>query len=145
MSTKPTPIFKPPPAELRPGHTTVRITTRELNGAYCVCEMITMPGDGVPLHVQRDEEFYYILKGTLEMQAGDERFRADAGSIVVIPSQVPHSFRNVGREPVRALMIFRPGGFDEMLDDLHRKGALGEGQRKAILGRWGVDFLEEDE
>lgn len=144
MSRKPPPIFKPPAVVLDPGRTTVRIASRELGGAYCVCEMVTMPGDGVPLHVQRDEEFYYILKGTLEIQAGDERFKADAGSAVVIPPQVPHKFRNAGQEPVRALMIFRPGGFDEMLADLGRNSAVGKGHRKAILARWGIDLLEEE-
>src|SRR6266404_1432738 len=43
----------------------VQVTRRHTDGAYCVCEMTTMPGDGVSLHVHdRDEEFYYILEAT---------------------------------------------------------------------------------
>ena len=96
------------------------------------------------------EEMIYILKGqgaTEIWQEGQSKrtFEWGEGSFFAPPINTWHRLYNVGREPVRALMIFRPGGFDEMLDDLHRKGALGEGQRKAILGRWGVDFLEEDE
>ena len=82
---KPAPIFVRRPESRLPGGTTVRITSREKGGAYCVCEMTTMPGDGVPLHVHdRDEEFYYILEGVYEIQADDERFTAEAGSMVVI-------------------------------------------------------------
>src|SRR5437870_9121634 len=119
MKSKPTPIFVPPLKSRSSGGTTVRITSRKTDGACCVCEMTTMPGDGVSLHVHdRDEEFYYILEGAYEMQAGDEWFTAEAGSMVVIPRDVPHQFRNAGNVPARALMIFRPGGFDELLGDI---------------------------
>jgi mannose-6-phosphate isomerase-like protein (cupin superfamily) len=94
---KPASIFVRAPESRLPSGTTVRITSRETGGAYCVCEMTTMPGDGVPLHVHdRDEEFYYILEGAYEIQAGDERFTAEAGSMVVIPRDVPHRVRNAG-------------------------------------------------
>ena len=102
--------------------------------------------DGVSLHVHdRDEEFYYILEGAYEMQAGDERFTAPAGSMVMIPRDVPHQFRNAGDVPARALMIFRPGGFDELIGEMRQAAAAGtldEEQRHAILTKWGVHFDE---
>lgn len=107
-----------------------------------------MPGEGVPLHVHdRDEEFYYILEGAYEMQAGDERFTAEAGSMVVIPRDVPHQFRNTGNVPARALMIFRPGGFDELNAEMREAAAAGTldaKQRQAIFTKWGVHFNEDD-
>lgn len=143
MESNRLPIFVPPLIKRDPG-TTVRLAGREVGGAYCVCEMTTMPGDGVPLHVQRDEELYYILEGVLEMVAGERRISAAAESLIVIPPGVPHSFQNTGDTPVRALMLFRPGGFDEMLGDLReaeKSGSLGDEERSAILARWGVRFL----
>ena len=147
MKSKPTSIFVPPLNSPLPGGTTVRITSRQTEGAYCVCEMTTLPGEGVSLHVHdRDEEFYYILEGAYEMQAGDERFTAQAGSMVVIPRDVPHQFRNAGDVPARALMIFRPGGFDELVGEMRQAGAAGtldRKQREAILTKWGVHFGED--
>ena len=109
--------------------------------------MTTMPGEGVSLHVHdRDEEFYYILEGTYEMQAGNERFTAKAGSLVVIPRDVPHQFRNADKVPARALMIFRLGGFDELGDEMRQAdaaGALDEKQRQAIFTKWGVHFKDD--
>jgi len=148
MKSKPTPIFVPPLKTRPQDGTTVRITSRQTEGAYCVCEMTTMPGEGVPLHVHdRDEEFYYILEGAYEMQAGDERFTAEAGSMVVIPRDVPHQFRNTGNVPARALMIFRPGGFDELNAEMREAAAAGTldaKQRQAIFTKWGVHFNEDD-
>src|SRR2546423_11092987 len=119
MESKPASIFVPPLKSTAQGGTTVRIASRQTGGEYCVCEMTTLPGEGVPLHVHdRDEEFYYILEGAYEMKAGDERINAEVGSMVVIPKDVPHEFRNAGDVPARALMIFRPGGFDELGDEM---------------------------
>ena len=144
MSSKP--VFVPPLEQSSRGGTTIRIRSREADGAYCVCEMTTMPGGGVPLHVHdRDEEFYYILEGAYEMQAGEQRLTAEAGSMVVIPPHVPHKFRNAGDAPARALMIFHPGGFDELLDDLREARAAGRDQEelRAINTKWGVTLLDE--
>src|SRR5205814_8956070 len=91
----------------------------------------------------RDQECYYIIAGTLEMQAGEKRFAAEAGSVVVIPRDVPHEFRNAGDVPARALMIFRPGGFDELGAEMREAAAAGtldEKQREAIFSKWGVHF-----
>jgi mannose-6-phosphate isomerase-like protein (cupin superfamily) len=144
MNSKPTSIFVPPLKSTLQGGTTVRIPSRQTDGAYCVCEMTTMPGDGVSLHVHdRDEEFYYILEGAYEMQAGGEWFTAETGSIVVIPRDVPHQFRNAGSVPARALMIFRPGGFDELDAEMRQAAAAGkldEQQRESIFTKWGVHF-----
>jgi mannose-6-phosphate isomerase-like protein (cupin superfamily) len=147
MNSTPKPIFVPPLNPTSQAGTTVRITGRETDGAYCVCEMTTMPGDSVPLHVHdRDEEFYYILEGTHEMQAADKRFVAETGSLVVIPRAVPHSFRNAGTVPARALMIFRPGGFDELLDEVRQAAAAGTldgDNRRSIHVKWGVHFDQD--
>jgi hypothetical protein len=79
------------------------------------------------------------------IQAGDERFTAATGSMVVIPRDVPHRFRNAGDVVARALMIFRPGGFDELIGEVRQAavaGAVDEEQRHAILKKWGVTFLD---
>ena len=76
---------------------------------------------------------------------GDERFTAQAGALVVIPRDVPHQFRNAGSVPARALMIFRPGGFDELgreMCEAAAAGTLDEQQRQAIFTKWGVHFKE---
>ena len=142
---KPAPTFVNPPKMPLPSGTTVRLSSRETQCEYCVCEMTTMPGDGVPAHVHdRDEEFYYVLEGAYEFQAGDERYVAETGSMVVIPRDVPHSFYNRSNAVARALMIFRPGGFDELLGEIRQTaaaGALDEHRRQAIHAKWGVKFL----
>jgi hypothetical protein len=40
------------------------------------------------------------------------------------PKGVPHTFANLGKEPVRVINIMTPGGFDRVLEDY---AALPEG------------------
>jgi quercetin dioxygenase-like cupin family protein len=145
---KPAPMFVSPPQVQLPPGTTVRLSSRETQGEYCVCEMTTPPGHGVPAHVHdRDEEFYYVLEGAYEFQAGDKRYVAETGSMVVIPRDVPHSFYNRSNAVARALMIFRPGGFDELIGEIRQSAAAGtldERQRRAIHAKWGVKFLDSE-
>ena len=143
-----TALFVPPLAHPHPSGTTVRISSRDTGGDYCVCEMTTLPGAGVSLHVhERDEEFYYIIEGAYEIQAGAELYVANAGAMVVIPRNVPHMFKNTGACIARALMIFRPGGFDQLLGEMRELGAtatVDPNQRQALLAKWGITFLARE-
>jgi len=58
-----------------------------------------------------------VLTGTLEVECGDDRFRAGPGSLVFLPRNLPHVFRSVGG-PATALLIVTPGGLDEYFAEL---------------------------
>jgi mannose-6-phosphate isomerase-like protein (cupin superfamily) len=122
-----------------------RITSASTGGAYCVFEQVTIPGEGVPLHVHaRDDEVYYILEGQYEMHCGERLFTAEAGALVVIPRGIPHAFRNAADTPSRALTLFIPGGFDEFVAELNRlssEDAADENKRDVIRRKYGVEFL----
>jgi hypothetical protein len=45
---------------------------------------------------------------------GDERFTAGAGQLVWLPRGVPHTFANLGDEPVWALGVILPAGIEAM-------------------------------
>jgi oxalate decarboxylase/phosphoglucose isomerase-like protein (cupin superfamily) len=44
-------------------------------------------------------------------------FDLNAGDVVCAPKGVPHTFANVGKEPVRVINIMTPGGFDRVMED----------------------------
>src|SRR5438552_11109126 len=70
-------------------------TGEETNGKYALLEAIVPPGGGPPPHVHsREEEGFYVLKGEITFQIGDERLVATAGMFGNIPVGTPHSFKN---------------------------------------------------
>lgn len=72
---------------------------------------ITPPGGGPPLHVHhREHEVFIIESGDLEMNISGGWKKAPPGSVVFLPKDIAHQFRNVGATPSRHWVIASPGG-----------------------------------
>jgi quercetin dioxygenase-like cupin family protein len=100
---------------------------------------------GSPLHTHANEDEYsYVLSGTLSAQIGDELVEAGPGEAVVKPRGIPHAFWNAGDEELRFLEIISPGGFEDYFFDL--AGPLGSGDLEGIgrvLARYQLDLRME--
>lgn len=72
------------------------------------------------MHTATDEAFY-VARGVLEMQIGDERHQVPAGGFVWIPRGTPHTFANAGPDDVHALTLAIPGGIEDFFaeNDAH--------------------------
>ncbi|HTT73515.1 MAG TPA: cupin domain-containing protein [Thermoplasmata archaeon] len=97
---------------------------------------------GVPLHRHRTEdEGWYIMEGRLRFRYGDREFDAPAGSGVLLPHGVAHTFWNPGPDPVRYLIIVRPKTAG-LLKALHAPGRPGPGELTRLYASFDVDLLE---
>lgn len=66
-----------------------------------------------PLHYHHNEDEYsYVLSGTLGALLGDEVVTAGPGSWVHKPRGQWHTFWNAGDTPVEIIEIISPGGFE---------------------------------
>ena len=80
--------------------------------------IITMaPGrEGPSAHVHEDEDdAFYVLDGELVFEVDHEPITAAAGTFVLVPPGVLHTFANRTATPVRILNIHAPAGFDRRL------------------------------
>jgi quercetin dioxygenase-like cupin family protein len=102
------------PAYCGPGdRITFLITGAETGGAFFMAEVCVSPGGGPPPHVHsREEESFYLQQGTLALQVGGKRLNAAAGDFIHIPRGTVHSFRNVGQETAKLLMVATPAGLE---------------------------------
>ncbi|MCH8086692.1 MAG: cupin domain-containing protein [Chloroflexi bacterium] len=64
------------------------------------------PGATYPSHSHPAPEIYYFLKGRAECTWGDETFIAEPGTVVYTPPNLPHSMRNIGDDPVEAVIFW---------------------------------------
>jgi quercetin dioxygenase-like cupin family protein len=123
---------------------TVKISSEMTNGAYSVSEDVTPPGQGAPPHVhRREQETFVVLEGEYEFQCGDRKFKGSRGSMVVLPKDIPHAFRNVGNTAGRSLVVLVPGGMEKVFEDLSAMppGPSDLGKINAITMKYGVEFL----
>lgn len=67
------------------------------------------PGNGVPPHTERNHEAFYVLEGTLEVEADGERYPLGRGDFLSIAPGVRHSLHNPGPDWAVALTWVSPG------------------------------------
>jgi mannose-6-phosphate isomerase-like protein (cupin superfamily) len=126
----------------------VKATGPETGGAYSVLEF-TAPAGGeftIP-HVHRGaEEGWYVLEGELTFRMADQTIHAPAGSFVLAPRGMLHSFGNMGTETARYLELFSPPGMERFFSDLAAlaarspNGRIDPQARIALAEKYGIEY-----
>jgi len=117
------PIFRPAgtgPAVWGPGDLyTFLATGKETNNAFFQFEAVVPPGGGPPPHKHsREDESFYIVRGSLEIVLGDTTVQAKAGDFVFIPRGTAHRFKNVGKDTAVQLVTFVPAGMENYFNEV---------------------------
>ncbi len=73
---------------------------------------------GPEMHTHADEDdSFYILDGELTFILEDGEIVAGAGTFVLVPPGLPHTFANRGDAVVRVVNVHAPAGFDLRLEE----------------------------
>lgn len=103
---------------------TVKVDGDASAGAYSCFDELTEPGGGPPPHYHRQAEIFQVLEGEVEftqfVDGEPSATVAQPGSVVTIPPNAVHAFKNVGDTRSRVFFIGVPAG----LEDFFR--AVGE-------------------
>src|SRR5450759_158798 len=92
-----------------------KIPSTATNGVISIVEHPVAPRILVPPHVHQDnDEWSYILEGRIGVRIGDDEFIAEAGSYVLKPRRIQHTFWNPDDRPARILEIIPPSGLEEL-------------------------------
>jgi mannose-6-phosphate isomerase-like protein (cupin superfamily) len=97
---------------------TFKATGSETRGRLTVAEFVHPAGSAPPLHRHLDEdEMFYVLSGTAEFRCDGQALLAGTGDFVLLPVGLPHTFIVGPGEPLRALQITTPAGFEHFVAD----------------------------
>ena len=92
---------------------TWKATGEQTHGRLTIAEFVHPAGFAPPLHRHlHEDEMFYILSGTAEFRVKGEQLHATAGAFVLLPLGEPHTFLVGNREPLHALQITTPSGFE---------------------------------
>jgi quercetin dioxygenase-like cupin family protein len=79
-------------------------------------ELEGSPGVEPPMHVHHNEdEWYYLLDGTVSFHVGTETYTGQPGSLVFLPRAIPHTF-TIQTPTARMLLLNAPGGFERIFE-----------------------------
>jgi quercetin dioxygenase-like cupin family protein len=89
-------------------------------GSLAVLETTATPGfPGSVLHLHESTvDSFYVLEGTLTLTLDGRTVEAGPDSYALVPPGNPHSFSNLGDEPVRVLNLMAPAGFERCLQEV---------------------------
>jgi quercetin dioxygenase-like cupin family protein len=131
---------------LRPdaGETLLGIQIKVARPEITIAEGRYEPGEkGPPAHIhERTLDLFHVLEGEFDFRLGDEVVRASAGSYVLVPPGIVHTFSNPGPEPARWLNMSLPGGFDVFLRELVELLEAGGTPDAMFFERHDVHFVE---
>lgn len=86
----------------------------ETANAYALLELEIQPGSCAPPHKHaREDETFYVLEGNLVFDIGTKEIKAGPGSLLNLPREMPHCFRNAGKTKARVLLTISPAGLEE--------------------------------
>lgn len=69
---------------------------------------------GVKMHEHAAEQGYFVIEEKKLRCIGKEKTKVEAGTaIYILPSGVPHSFRAIGKDELRLIMIYSPPDKDK--------------------------------
>jgi quercetin dioxygenase-like cupin family protein len=90
---------------------TFLVTGAESGGACFIIEVTVPAGGGPPLHIHHfEEESFYLLQGTLTIQAAGRTFQASPGDFTHIPRGTVHTFKNDATSAAKMLVVISPAG-----------------------------------
>jgi len=92
---------------------TVLISGEETAGRYCLIDMNVPPGGGPPPHRHDFEEMFAMLDGEIELTFRGETHHAGTGTVVNIPANAPHRFRNTSDRAAHLLCLCAPPGQED--------------------------------
>ena len=92
----------------------------DTGGQFALVEHVIPPRTlAAPVHTHaHEDEYSFVLSGTMSVQIGDEVAEAGAGELVAKLRGIPHAFWNSKDEPARLLELISPAGFEDYFEEL---------------------------
>lgn len=122
----------------------VLLSTEATGGALSVLMGWHKPGEGPPDHVHYgQEEIFFIVDGTYELTIGGQTSTIGPGTIVFLPRNTVHRFRNVGEKTACMLDWSLPGGQDryfKAISELAADGGFTAEKAMAISRKFDTNF-----
>jgi mannose-6-phosphate isomerase-like protein (cupin superfamily) len=125
-----------------------KIEGAEAGGRFSVVHHPLAPHAlAAPLHRHtREDEYSYVLEGTLGALLGDEVVTAGPGTWVFKPRNQWHTFWNAGAIPCEIIEIISPAGFENFfreLAEVYASGAPDLARFGELCGRYALEMDPE--
>jgi quercetin dioxygenase-like cupin family protein len=101
-----------------------KLSGGQTGGRFALWEGTLPHGAAPPLHTHPQDETFYVLEGTVVVQAGEgaDAYRCEQGAAAFVPGGVAHTFR-VESDTARMLFLSTPAGIEAFVQALAEPAA----------------------
>ena len=94
---------------------TILVTPEQTSGASVTIQVDAPPGVGPPAHIHtREDETFVVTQGHFRFWHGKQVLDAEPGTVMYMPRNEAHQFRNIGNTPGTVIATIVPAGLEQM-------------------------------
>jgi quercetin dioxygenase-like cupin family protein len=102
---------------------TIVVPATQTNGASATIKVDVPPGGGPPAHIHtREDEVFVVTQGHFRFWHGGMVADGEPGSVVYMPRNEAHQFRNVGTTAGSVVATIMPAGLEQMFLTISQRG-----------------------
>lgn len=120
------------------------VPSADTGGTMCILDTVTPGGSGPPRHVHATEdEAFVVMTGEVDFWVAGQTVRKGPGEGAFVQRGTEHTFRVVGDQPSRHLLILTPGGFEGFFAEMAKGGFRIPQDMAAVIegaARYGMMF-----
>lgn len=127
-------------------HMTIEVSNAQTNGLSSTIRTVVPAGGGPPMaHIHtREDETYIVLRGQFRFWHGTHVVDAGPGTVVFLPRNEPHQFRNVGTTSGELLFTFTPGTLENFFIEAGKRHFEMPKDMQALVQlskRYGITYV----
>ena len=121
------------------------LDAQQTGGVCSTLELLVEPHQLATPHLHtREDEFLYVIDGSVGVRVGDDEFELPAGATIFKPRGIAHTYWNASDERAKLLMGVVPGGWEGFFRELGQlridEGEAAAGKTPALGERYGASF-----
>ena len=126
---------------------TILLDGEQTGGRVTTFINVNPPGDGPPPHYHSTEdETFYVLDGRAAFLVNGEWREAGPGGSAFMPHGSVHTFKNVGDQPLRLLIMTTPSGLEKFFrrcdEEFAKPGGPDMSSVLEISEEHGIHFVQ---
>ncbi|HET9419370.1 MAG TPA: cupin domain-containing protein [Chthoniobacterales bacterium] len=127
---------------------TILLDGERTGGKLTAWTEITPPGGGPPPHYHSiEDETFHVIEGRVAFLVDGSWREVVTGGSAFMPRGVIHTFKNVGDQPSRILIMTSPAGFEKFFarcaDEFANAGGPDMSRIVQIGAEHGIHFLQQ--
>jgi len=131
------------------GQMNIFLTGAQSGGWLTAALHIAPPDNGPPYHLhRREDELLIVVEGTFSFFADGKWTEAGPGTVVFLPRDQPHAFRNTGKTTGKLYVLAQPPGletfFERCDEPFHRPEGPDFKEITSIGADHGIEFVRGD-